>query len=86
MDDEIYKKTLENLCAMSSEYIFIYTWIENPIRKLWILKTERNDYEYFREPIGLYSILNEHGFECIGLKRDKTIDKCGAILAFRKKK
>jgi hypothetical protein len=84
MDDDLYKMTLINLCNMSIEYIFIYTWLENPIRKLWIFKAEKNDYEYFREPSGMDAILAEYGFKCLAINRDKTVDKCGAILVYRK--
>lgn len=30
MDDDIYEKTLKNLCQYSEKWIFIYTWYRNP--------------------------------------------------------
>jgi len=86
MDDDVYKGTIENLCRMSSDYIFIYTWVNNPLRKFWFLKADRDEYERFRNLNSLTSITSEYGFDGIAIVRNETIDRFGAMLVFRRKK
>jgi len=39
MNDEVFIKILNNLCLYSTDYIFIYTWMENPFtKKFWFQK------------------------------------------------
>ncbi|MCW4041266.1 MAG: hypothetical protein NWE83_11015, partial [Candidatus Bathyarchaeota archaeon] len=39
MDSNIFIKILNNICKYSTDYVFIYTWIENPFtKKFWLNK------------------------------------------------
>ena len=38
MNNDSYYRILENLCYYSREYIFIYTWINNPFQKSRLIK------------------------------------------------
>jgi hypothetical protein len=86
MDDGIYQRTIENLCRMSSDYIFIYTWINNPLRKFWFIETDRDDYERFRDLNALNYITADNGFKGISVVRNELLDRFGAMLVFRKEK
>ena len=49
IDEDIFVKTLKNLTLYSKNYIFIYTWLNNPLKepktkrkiRLWLLKNHR---------------------------------------------
>lgn len=85
MDDNIYWETINNLCSMSSEYIFIYTWLINPLRKFWVIPKVKGDYEYYRDPAQACRVIGSNGFYLIVNARCKGIDKFGAMLVFRRK-
>jgi hypothetical protein len=85
MDDDVYKRTIENLCRMSSEYIFIYTWVNNPLRKFWFIESDRDEYERFRDLEQINTITSDYGFKGISVIRNETLDRFGAMLVFRRK-
>jgi len=86
MDDDVYQRTIQNLCILSSEYIFIYTWIENPLRWFWIIEKTKDKYECFRGIEGLNDIMEANSFTLIAIMRSEWVDPFGAMLIFRKTK
>jgi hypothetical protein len=85
MDDDIYKKTIENLCSISSEYIFIYTWMKNPILKAFgILKTKRSEYECYRDPMEMCRAIETNGFKVVLVTGNKDVDPYGVMFVFRR--
>ena len=85
MDDDIYWKTVQNLCTMSSEYIFIYTWMINPLRKFGVLTKTKGEYECYRDPTKMCSTIQSNGFYLVEVARNKGTDKFGVMLLFRRK-
>jgi len=84
MDGDIYWKTIANLCSMSSEYIFIYTWMINPLRKFGILSTNKSEYEYYRDPMKMCGVIESNGFPLVMIRTNKAVDKYGAMFIFRR--
>jgi hypothetical protein len=84
MDDDIYWKTIHNLCSMSNEYIFIYTWAINPLRKFGILTAEKCEYEYYRDPTKMCRVIESNGFNLVEMCSNKMIDPYGVLFVFRR--
>ena len=83
MEKDEYVKTLENCCIYSEKYIFIYTWLINPLKKWIFFETDKDSYEKYYDPILLYGTLKSKGFTCIACERN-TIDPYGAMFIFKK--
>lgn len=83
MDKDDYDKTLKNCCAYAKNYIFIYTWLINPLKKWIFFETDRDSYERYYDPIILHGIIKSKGFTCIACEQN-TIDKYGAMFIFKK--
>jgi ubiquinone/menaquinone biosynthesis C-methylase UbiE len=83
MEKDDYIKTLENCCIYSKKYIFIYTWLINPLKKWIFFEKEKDSYERYYDPILLQGITTSKGFSCIA-REQNTIDKYGAMFIFKK--
>lgn len=90
MNDSEYTEIINNLCKYSNKYIFIYTWLVNPMKKCyyipqWICYTETdNRYQKYRNISFLFDIMRKNNFSCIGLEQNQSIDKYGALFIFKK--
>lgn len=83
MEKDEYIKTLENCCNYSKKYIFIYTWLINPLKKWIFFEAEMDSYERYYDPILLYGTIKSKGFSCIACEQN-TIDLYGAMFIFTK--
>jgi hypothetical protein len=84
MDDEEYRNTIYNLCDYSSDYLLIYTWVDNPIRKFGIFKAECSKYEKYRHPKEMCAIIRGRGFSLVSSDRCEYPNQHGAMFVFRK--
>lgn len=82
MDDDVYDKILLNLIDYSNEYISIFTWHKNPLRK-WFRSIEHDSYEAYRDFTKYISLFENVGFELIANCKSET-DKFGSMYIFRK--
>ena len=83
MDFDEYIKTLENCCKYSTNFIFVYTWLINPLKKWIFFETDRDSYERYYHPMFLYGTLESKEFSCIA-REQNTIDSYGAMFIFKK--
>jgi 2-polyprenyl-3-methyl-5-hydroxy-6-metoxy-1,4-benzoquinol methylase len=60
MSDALFDKTLEYLCKLSSQYIFIYTWLHNPFSRQNSLRTFQR--EIIHKPRSLKHTLHRSAF------------------------
>jgi hypothetical protein len=82
INDETYKKILENLTIYSKKYIFIYTWLKNP----FLPKTDDGWYQKYRDFDSYGYIFNQAKFELTQkIKNFQVIDPYGAMWIFKKK-
>lgn len=82
MDDDIYEKILENLIAYSNEYISIFTWNKNPLRK-WFRSVEHDSYQFYRDFNKYIPMFENAGFELIANCKSET-STFGSMYIFKK--
>lgn len=82
MDDGTYNGILNNLTRYSDKFIFIYTWLVNPLEP----RTDDSRYQKYRD-FNLYiPIFETAGFELVKMiPSPKIIDKYGAMWIFKRK-
>lgn len=78
-----YVRILENLCAYSSEWILIHTWINNPFGSREKGPFTDGVYQYFRRFEDYLHILEKAGFALVALERNPN--RVGAFYILRKK-
>lgn len=76
--------TINNLCEISEDYIFIYTWIKNPLRKWKVIPITHDEYQRFHPIEVVTTLCNNRGFNLVDIHRNKSLDKFGAMLVFKK--
>ena len=79
--EDDYLKVIENLIKLSTDYIFIHTWINNPFKHL--NRISDGKYQIFREFDKYFPIFNDHGFKLQSII-ENPIDHIGALYIFRK--
>lgn len=84
MEDTEYSEILYNLGKYTTEILFIYTWISNPIKKFYFFSADRDEYERFHDPNEMCRILKSLGFFHPVVFTSK-LDAVGAMFVFRKK-
>ena len=82
MDDGTYNGILNNLTRYSDKFIFIYTWLVNPLEP----RTDDGRYQKYRD-FNLYiPIFEKAGFELVKMiPSPKILDKYGAMWIFKRK-
>jgi hypothetical protein len=81
LNDQVYKKILDNLVIYSNKYVFVYTWKTNPFEP----EIEDGTYQMYRDFEKYVPLFQKSGFQLIERKDPpKYIDKYGAMWIFRK--
>lgn len=83
MDDGEYRAIIDNLCRYATKTLFVYTWVDNPIRKFHFFVSDRDEYERFHDPVAMCSRIKSLGFSTPIVFRS-DYDKYGAMFVFRK--
>jgi hypothetical protein len=78
INESAFNSILNNLCIYSTEYIFIYTWKENPLNN----KITDDKYQYFRPLETNLEIFTKHGFSL--LCSLSPVFDIGAMYVFKK--
>lgn len=73
MDDKEYPQVLENLCRYSRKWVFVNTWIKNPLHST-------KSHQIFRRL--KTDVFCKHNFELV--KMEVCFDKVNAMYVFRK--
>lgn len=84
IDENVYVNILKNLTKYSDNYISIYTWHTNPLKKWYCSKTKDN-YQAYRDFMQYLHIFTDSGFELHSIT-NSAVNKYGAMYIFKKKK
>ncbi len=100
LDEQQYVSILENLCAYSQDYVFVYTWIKNPFRNLSMLSSMiaglkfrdvvtgivsgHDRYQMYRDFAAYLPVFEGRGFGVEAIELPTAINPFAAMLVFRR--
>ncbi len=80
LDDDVFELIIKNLCAYSSEWIFVHTWYKNRLGD----KKSDGIYQVFR-PLDL-ELFARLGFDCVAEEiAPQEVNPYGAMYVFKKR-
>jgi Methyltransferase domain len=99
LDEQQYAAILENLCSYSQDYLFVYTWIRNPLRDpltVWRLASRlklrdamtglissRDRYQMYRDFSLYLPVFERRGLRLEAVELPNMINPYAAMMVFR---